>query len=214
MASQKLGLDELQIVFSIKVNLLYLLYSTTFMSVFPKWDRLVGAFRQNGQKLLENYKINIFEANWCRGHGRHVNFLSSRGSPTPPTLAETLEVLPSASDKAKLFAKDFTRKSNLDNSVISIPVFLSRTNLKYFCNSAKLVKKVKTNLDFLKAYCPGRILSGGSKRLWKWNFIHTSWPVQYVSEGVLFYRLLECLMCGLCIYKCWGKLHDKNLPPC
>ena len=128
---RNLGLDELQIVFSIKVNLLYLLYSTTFMSVFPKWDRLVGAFRQNGQKLLENYKINIFEANWCRGHGRHVNFLSSGGSPTPPTLAETLEVLPSASDKAKLFAKDFTRKSNLDNSVISIPVFLSRTNLKF-----------------------------------------------------------------------------------
>ena len=185
MASQKLGLDELQIVFSIKVNLLYLLYSTTFMSVFPKWDRLVGAFRQNGQKLLENYKINIFEANWCRGHGRHVNFLSSGGSPTPPTLAETLEVLPSASDKAKLFAKDFTRKSNLDNSVISIPVFLSRTNLKYFCNSAKLVKKVKTNLDFLKAYCPGRILSGGSKRLWKWNFIHTSWPVQCVWRSLV-----------------------------
>ena len=53
MASQKLGLDELQIVFSIKVNLLYLLYSTTFMSVFPKWDRLVGHLDKMAKNCLK-----------------------------------------------------------------------------------------------------------------------------------------------------------------
>ena len=40
------------------------------------------------------------------------------------------EVLSSASDKAKLFAKNFSKNSNLDDSGISLPVFPSRTNLK------------------------------------------------------------------------------------
>ena len=40
------------------------------------------------------------------------------------------EVLPSASDKAKLFAKNFSKNSNLDDSGISLPVFPSTTNLK------------------------------------------------------------------------------------
>ena len=40
------------------------------------------------------------------------------------------EVLSSASDKAKLFAENFSKNSNLDDSGISLPVFPSRTNLK------------------------------------------------------------------------------------
>ena len=39
-------------------------------------------------------------------------------------------MLSSASDKAKLFAKNFFKNSNLDYSGISLPVFSSRTNLK------------------------------------------------------------------------------------
>ena len=39
------------------------------------------------------------------------------------------EVLSSASDKAKLFAENFSKNSNLDNSGISLPVLPSRTNL-------------------------------------------------------------------------------------
>ena len=35
-----------------------------------------------------------------------------------------------ASDKAKLFAKNFSKNSNLDDSGISLPIFPSRTNLK------------------------------------------------------------------------------------
>ena len=41
-----------------------------------------------------------------------------------------LEVLSSASDKAELFAENFSLNSNLDDSGVSLPVFPSRTNLK------------------------------------------------------------------------------------
>ena len=59
----------------------------------------------------------------------------------------------SASDKAKLFAKNFSKNSNLDDSGISLPVFPSRTNLKLHSISVipKMVKKVTTNLDSSKA---------------------------------------------------------------
>ena len=63
------------------------------------------------------------------------------------------EVLSSASDKAKLFTKNFSKNSNLDDSGISLPVFPSRTNLKLHNISItpKMVKKVITNLDSSKA---------------------------------------------------------------
>ena len=47
-----------------------------------------------------------------------------------PPLFNGLEVLPSAFDKAKLFAKIFSKNSNLDDSGILLPVFHSRTNVK------------------------------------------------------------------------------------
>ena len=40
------------------------------------------------------------------------------------------EVFSSASDKAKLFAENFSKNSNPDDSGISLPVFPSRTNLR------------------------------------------------------------------------------------
>ena len=65
-------------------------------------------------------------------------------------------MLSSASDKAKLFAENFSKNSNLDDSDISLPVFPSRTNLKLHNISvtAKMVKKVITNLDLSKASGP------------------------------------------------------------
>ena len=67
-----------------------------------------------------------------------------------------MKVLSSASDKAKLFAKNFSKNSNLDESGISFPLFLSRTNLKLHNISVtpKLTKKVIVNLDSLKASGP------------------------------------------------------------
>ena len=40
------------------------------------------------------------------------------------------ELLSSASDKAKILPKNFSKNSNLDDSGISLPVFPSRANLK------------------------------------------------------------------------------------
>ena len=42
-----------------------------------------------------------------------------------PPLLNGLEVLSSASDKAKLFAENFSMNSNLDDSGVSLPVFPS-----------------------------------------------------------------------------------------
>ena len=52
-------------------------------------------------------------------------------------------MLPSAHDNAKLFAKNISRNSNLDDSGSSLSVFLSRTNLKLHISVIpKMVKKV------------------------------------------------------------------------
>ena len=65
-------------------------------------------------------------------------------------------VLSFASDKAKLFAENFSKNSNLDDSGISLPVFPSRTYLKLhnISRTPKMVKKVITNLDLSKAPDP------------------------------------------------------------
>ena len=62
----------------------------------------------------------------------------------------------SASDKAKLFAKNFSNNSNLDDLGICLLVSPSRTNLKLHNISVtpKMVKKVITNIEFLKASDP------------------------------------------------------------
>ena len=62
-----------------------------------------------------------------------------------PLLFNDPEVLSSASDKAKLFAENFSKNSYLDDSGIPFPVFLYKTNLKLhvISVSSKKVKKVK-----------------------------------------------------------------------
>ena len=65
-----------------------------------------------------------------------------------------------ASDKAKLFAENVSKNSNLDDSSISIPVFPSRTHLKLHIISVtlKMVEKVIMNLDLSKVSGPDCIL--------------------------------------------------------
>ena len=65
-------------------------------------------------------------------------------------------MLSSASDEAKLFAENFSKNSNVDDSGISLPVFPSRTNLKLHNISvtSKMVKKVIMNLDLSKTSGP------------------------------------------------------------
>ena len=69
-----------------------------------------------------------------------------------PPLFSRLDVLSSASDEGKLFAKNFSKNSNLDDSGISLPVLPSRTNLKLhnFSVTPKMVVKVITSLYLSK----------------------------------------------------------------
>ena len=71
-------------------------------------------------------------------------------------LLNGLEELSTAPDKAKLFSTNFSKKSNLNDYGIFLPVFPSRTGLKLHNISItpKMVKKVITNLDSSKASGP------------------------------------------------------------
>ena len=85
-----------------------------------------------------------------------ANSVLNKGKSAILPLFNGPEVFSSASDKAKLFAKNFSKNSNLDDSGISLPVFPSATNLKLHNISItpKIVKKVITNLDLSKASGP------------------------------------------------------------
>ena len=65
-----------------------------------------------------------------RDFWRIVNSVLNKSKYAIPALFNDLELLSYASEKAKLFAKNFCNKSNLDDSRISEPVFSFRTNLK------------------------------------------------------------------------------------
>ena len=86
-----------------------------------------------------------------------ANSVLNKGKSAILPLFNSPEVLTtSASDKAKLFPKNFSKNSNLHDSGISIPVFPSRTNLKVHNISAtpKMNKKLIMNLDLSKASGP------------------------------------------------------------
>ena len=85
-----------------------------------------------------------------------ANNVLNKGKSAIPPLFNGSEVFSSASDKAKLFAENFSLNSNLDDSGVSLPVFPSRTNLKLHNISItpKMVRKVVMNLDLSKASGP------------------------------------------------------------
>ena len=85
-----------------------------------------------------------------------ANSVLNKGKSAIPPLLNGLEVMFSASDKAKLFAENFSLNSNLDDSGVSLPVFPSRTDLKLHNISVtpKMVRKVVMNLDLSKASGP------------------------------------------------------------
>ena len=90
-----------------------------------------------------------------RDFWRIANSVLNKGKSAIPPLFNGPEVLCSASDKVKLFAKNFSKKSNLDDSGISFPVLPSRANLRmHNISTSKMVKKVITNLDSSKASDP------------------------------------------------------------
>ena len=68
--------------------------------------------------------------------------LFNKGKSAIPPLFNGHEVLSSASDKVKLFAGNFSKSSDLDDSGISLRVFSSRNNLKlHIFVTPKVVKK-------------------------------------------------------------------------
>ena len=82
-----------------------------------------------------------------------ANSVLNKGKSAIPPLFNDPEVLSFASDKAKLFAENFSKNSNLDDSGISLPVFPSRTNRKLHNISVtlRIVKKFIMNFDLSKA---------------------------------------------------------------
>ena len=97
-----------------------------------------------------------FQKLGSRDFWRIAHSVLNKGKSAIPPLFNRPEVLSSACDKAKLFAKNFSKNSNLDDSGISLPVFPSRTNLKLHNISItpKMVKKVIMNLDSSKVSGP------------------------------------------------------------
>ena len=91
-----------------------------------------------------------------RNFWRIANSVFNKGKSAIPPLFDGLEVLSSASEKAKLFAENF---SNLDDPGISLPVFPSRANPKLHSIpvTPKMVKKIIINLDLSKASGPNCI---------------------------------------------------------
>ena len=94
-----------------------------------------------------------------QGFWQTANSVLNKGKSAIPLLFNGPEVLPSASGKAKLFAKSFSKNSNLDDSGISSPVLPCRTNLKLHRISItpKMAKKVIKNLDLSKVSGPNCI---------------------------------------------------------
>ena len=87
---------------------------------------------------------------------RTANSVLNKGKSAIPPLLSGPEVISSAPDKAKLFAENFSKNSNLEDSGIPFPSFPSRTNLKLhdIFVTPKLFKKFITNLDSSKASGP------------------------------------------------------------
>ena len=144
-----------------------------------------------------------------RDFWRIANNVLNKGKSAIPPLFNGPEVLCSASDKTKLFAKNFSKNSNLDDSGISLPVFPSRTNLKLHNISVtpKMVKKVLTNLDSSKASGPNCIPVVVLKNCQPELSCILAELFNILSERLLFSRLLEGLIGGPCIQKCWGKVY-------
>ena len=103
--------------------------------------------------LLKQKSPSLPQKLGSRDFWRIANSVLNQGKSAIPPLFNGPEVLSSASDKAKLLTKNFSKNPNLGDSGISLPVFPSRTNLKLHNISItpKMVKKVITNLDSSKA---------------------------------------------------------------
>ena len=82
-----------------------------------------------------------------------ANSVLNKGKFAVPPLFRGSEVLPSASDKEKLFSKKCSKNSDLYGSLLVFPSWISLKLHNIFI-TPKVVKKVITNLDSSKASGP------------------------------------------------------------
>ena len=107
------------------------------------------AFELIKQKSIISQKLNSCHF-W-----QIANSVLNKGKSAIPPLFNSPELWSSVSDKATLFAKNFSRNSNLDDSGVTLTVFPSRTYVKLNVSlTPKLLEKVITNLDLSKASKP------------------------------------------------------------
>ena len=89
-----------------------------------------------------------------------ANSVFNKSKSALPSLFNDLKVLPSVSDKEKLFAKIFSKSTNFDDSGISFPVVLPVTNLKLrnVSVTSEIFMKFIMNLDSSKVSVPDCII--------------------------------------------------------
>ena len=145
-----------------------------------------------------------------------ANSVLNKGKSVIPPLFNGLKLVSSASHKAKLFAENFCKNSNLDDSVISLPIFPSRTNLKLHNISVtlKMVKKVIMNLDLSKASGPDCIpvvvLKNCEPEL---SYILADLFNKYLKESCFPDSWKVSSVVHVYIYGCWGRSTAKNYRP-
>ena len=134
---------------------------------------------------------------WCI-----ANSVLNKGKSFVPPLFNGTEVLSSASDKVKVFTENFSKNSSLDNSGITLSVFPSRTYLTLHNMSLtlKVVKKVVMNLDLSRPSGPDCIPVVVLKNCEpEFSYVLAEIFDKCLIESVLFFRLLEGFISGLCI---------------
>ena len=145
-----------------------------------------------------------------RDFWRIVSSVLNKGKSAIPPLINDPKVLSSASDKAKLFAENFSKNSNLDDSGISLPVFPYRTNLKLHNISVtlKMVKKVITNFYLSKTSGPDGIsvviLKNCEPEL---SYILAELFNKCLKESC-FPDCWKVSSVVLAFKKCWGKVYS------
>ena len=96
-----------------------------------------------------------------RDFWRICNSVLNRGKSTIPPLFNGPEVLTTSTDKANLFARNFSYNSTLDHSYQLLPDFPSRTEHRLTSRkiTARMVSHAIYHLDTCKATGPDRISS-------------------------------------------------------
>ena len=132
-----------------------------------------------------------------------------------PLLFNGLELWSSASDTAKLFAKNFSGNSNLEDSGMSLPAFSSRTKLKLHNISviSKLDKKVITNLDLSKGSGLDCISMLALKNC-ESDFSYMLDELLNICLKESIFQILKGLTCDPVFKNLGERSTAKKLPPC